>query len=251
MKESRPSRVPRGVDVAAEVVEGGEQALAAGEAGAGDPLGEGHARQLGAVGGERGVGQAEVAGDARVAPGGVDRLGGQADEGRDGRVGRAGDLRDHRAEAGTAAVELALVAGVAGQADRGVVLVAAVGDRADQGDFVHDPREPGQVFADRDARQGRRDRAELAADLRGGIRLGVEGLELARAAGQEDHDDRLVRRFRPRLPRRFVFGPQKLRQAEPAHRQAADPEHVATGQAVAGPAVRPAFEVQHRGPSDD
>ena len=81
-----------------------EQALAVAKPVEGDALGRRHARQLGAVGRERGVGQAEIAGVAVVAPGRVARLRREADERRDRRVDRALELREDRAEAGPAAL---------------------------------------------------------------------------------------------------------------------------------------------------
>ena len=55
---------------------------------------------------------------------------------------------------------------------------------------VHPPRQAGQVLADPDARDRRRDRAERPADLRRRVGLGVPGLELARPAHQHQQDHR-------------------------------------------------------------
>ena len=64
-------------------------------------------------------------------------------------------------------------------------------DRADHRDLVHHPRQLRQPLADVQARHARRDRTQLAADLHRGVGLGVERLELAGRAVQEEQDARL------------------------------------------------------------
>ena len=53
---------------------------------------------------------------------------------------------------------------------------------------IEDPREARQMFADADAGNGRADGAVLAANLGRRVRLGVERVEVARAAVEEDED---------------------------------------------------------------
>ena len=60
--------------------------------------------------------------------------------------------------------------------------------------------------AERDAGQRRRDLAGGAADARRGGHLGIEGLDLARPAVQEQEDDRLVL-HRPQLAAACRGGP--------------------------------------------
>jgi len=66
-----------------------------------------------------------------------------------------------------------------------------VADGADRGEPVEAAGEFGQVFADAEPRQRRRDGAELAADLGGGVRLRVERVDVARPAEQVEEEDRL------------------------------------------------------------
>ena len=59
---------------------------------------------------------------------------------------------------------------------------------ANQRDAVHHAGHAREMFADADARHGGGDRAILAANLLRRIGLGIEGIEVARAAVEEDQD---------------------------------------------------------------
>ena len=69
---------------------------------------------------------------------------------------------------------------------RPLMVALLVGHRPHQGDVFHDLGRLVPALGDRDARDGRRDRLGLAAVL--GAGLGVEGLELAGAAGHPEQD---------------------------------------------------------------
>ena len=69
---------------------------------------------------------------------------------------------------------------------RALVVAFLVGHRADEGDVVHDLGGLVPALGDRDAGDGRLDGLGLAAVR--GARLGVEGLELAGAAGHPEQD---------------------------------------------------------------
>ncbi len=62
-----------------------------------------------------------------------------------------------------------------GEAVAGVLRIVA----ADDAELVGLPGQPRQVLNEADAGQGRRDGVELAADFRGRLRLGVEGVMMA------------------------------------------------------------------------
>ena len=97
----------------------------------------------------------------------------------------AGDAGIDRAEVG---VEKVLV-------DNGFDVVVGVAGTigADDGEFVGQLGEVRlKVAAEGDAGQSRLDLAGGAADFRRGGHLGVEGLDLARTAVQEQEDDGLV-----------------------------------------------------------
>ena len=97
----------------------------------------------------------------------------------------------------------------AGQRVGGRVDVVRVRQRAHQRRVVHEARGQRQVLADVQARHAGGDGLELAADIRRGIRLQVEGFELAGRAVQIKQDARFGlaeaagparrRRGRPRL----------------------------------------------------
>ena len=61
-------------------------------------------------------------------------------------------------------------------------------ERADQGDFVHLPRQPWKMLADLNAWHVGCDWLKLAADLGGCIRLQVEGVELTWPTPHEQED---------------------------------------------------------------
>ena len=98
--------------------------------------------------------------------------------------------------------------------------------------------------------QLRGDRLELAADLRRGVGLEVERVLVRQAAGEVDHDHRLVRRppgsrpcrrWPPPGPR-----PRAAREAQAPHHQPADLEERPPRHAIAiSPASRPTPERQH------
>ena len=87
------------------------------------------------------------------------------------------------------------------------------------------------------SRDGGADRGVLAADVVGGVGLGVEGVVVGEAAAEEDQDHRLgppAARL-PRAPRpRPRFSPQQGGQRKPGETQRPDAEEVAAGGAVAG-----------------
>src|SRR4051794_11124348 len=83
------------------------------------------------------------------------------------------------------------------------------------------------------------DGVKLAANLRGGVWLHVEGIVMRQAARQVNHDDRLVR-----APALGLLGLQKTGQTEAAHRKAADFEKGAALHAVAI-ALRASEKIQH------
>jgi len=85
-----------------------------------------------------------------------------------------------------------------------------------------------QVFANVDAGELRGDGAEFAADLRRGVRLHVEGIEMTGAAGEEDDDDR----FRA-MGRRRGLGARSEDRRQPQAEQTAVTclQHLAAGQA--------------------
>ena len=163
---------------AAEVVELAQQRAAAGEAlgsiAASSRLSPDAAGaaccaarlRLGAERRERGVGQAQVARVAGVAPARLAGPGREPDERRDVGVDRPLETRDDRPQAGPAPLRLADQVAVAGQALAGRVVAARPDDRADHRELVHHPRQPGHVLADVEPRHVGRDRPELAADSR-------------------------------------------------------------------------------------
>ena len=120
------------------------------------------------------------------------------------------------------------------------VLVDAPHDRTNQHELVHDRREPGQQLANVDARHGRGDRPEPAADLGRSAWLEVVEVEVGRPTRQEDHDDRLVRMHRAG----HSLGLEQPRQRQSAKSQAADLEERPAGQAAASHA-RLAMDYQH------
>jgi hypothetical protein len=117
---------------------------------------------------------------------------------------------------------------------------------AHDGHFVHLLRLVRQVLADVDAGDVGLDRLELAAKLRGSVRLEVVHIDVARAAAQPQKDDRrvlggFVLLFRPGLK------PQVVGQGEPTEAKEAESKKTAAGQAVAGPVSR-SENVEHDWP---
>ena len=172
------------------------------------------------TGDERGVGLAESAGGGDVAARRpllhvrADRLGEEDGVGRHPVVGpdRAGDARVERADVGVERV---------GADDGDDVVVGVVGlERADDGELVREPGEPGHRVAEADAGEGGLRGAGDGADRLRGVGLRVEGLELARPALLEEEDDRLARDGLRPLRRRGEQG----RQRQPAEAQRAERE---------------------------
>jgi len=85
------------------------------------------------------------------------------------------------------------------------------------------------MLADVDAGDGGADRVEFAANPGGGVGLQIDHVLVRRPAGQEDHDDRLVRAGDARLG----LGAEDLRQRQSAQGKAADLQEVSPGRAVA------------------
>ena len=105
---------------------------------------------------------------------------------------------------------------------------------ADDAELVGLPGQQRQMLGDADAGQRRRDGAELAADLGGGVGLGIEGVVMARAAlhPQQDAADGLaLGAAGRRRPRRLQAEEAGQRQTQGG--QAADAEESAAGQAGA------------------
>lgn len=73
-----------------------------------------------------------------------------------------------------------------GEIARGAMIDVIVRDAADDGIAIGQPSEPWQMFADARADGGGRGGAKFAANLFGGVRLGIEGIELTDAAAGED-----------------------------------------------------------------
>ena len=127
-------------------------------------------------------------GVAEVAAAGVGiGLGGDADVGRE-VVGAAKLVGDDAAHGGVLDGGAGLVAGehLAGAA---LVGGLAVGDGADDGEFIGDLSGLGEEFVKKDAVELGGDGVEGAADFDGSEGLGVEGFAGGDAAGKEDVDD--------------------------------------------------------------
>src|SRR5205823_5813882 len=93
-----------------------------------------------------------------------------------------------------------------------------------------------QVLADPKPGDRGGDGRELTTDLGGGVRLGVERVDMAGRAREEDQDDRL-RPGSPLRGRRKGAGPgrrlsQQRRQADPEQPRVAEPEQLAPGNAL-------------------
>ena len=91
------------------------------------------------------------------------------------------------------AVETGAAGAAAGQADRAgdAVVVRLRGERADDRELVGQLREFREEFAESDAGDLRRDRAERPAVFERSVRLRIERVELARPAPQPQEDDGL------------------------------------------------------------
>ena len=130
--------------------------------------------------------------------------------------------------------------------DRPGVVGDGVPERADDGQPIGPGRQPREGAAEGHAGDRRGEFAGGAADLRRGVQLRVEGLDVARPAGQEQQDHRLVAQGRlGARRRRGGLRPEQVGQAQAAQAQRPDPEEVAAG-GVAGvaPAIGP-FQGQH------
>src|SRR5262249_31048142 len=98
----------------------------------------------------------------------------------------------------------------------GGVVVALVGQRADQDPEVAPLCQPGKVFADADAWSARGEGPELAADALGGGGLQVEAVVLGQPAGEEDVDAGAGLRRLAGSPQGGEGGEVALAQAEQA-----------------------------------
>ncbi len=117
-----------------------------------------------------------------------------------------------------------------------------VAQRTDQHAAVHDLRQPRHVLADGDPRRRRGDRAELAADLLGGVGLEVPHVDRRRTPGEPDLDHPGRRFLHPGVRRVRGLGPQRVGQAHSQQPGHADPQDVAAVEPLAvGPCSR------HRG----
>ena len=122
----------------------------------------------------------------------------QADERRHVAASLAAQLRHDRAERRVVGGAVDALA-VAGHDERVGVLVDR-DDRADDGELVPHLGLQREVLADLHAGDVGRDRLELAAELRRGVGLEVVHVHVRRAAGQVDHDGRLVATVHGCLP---------------------------------------------------
>jgi hypothetical protein len=97
------------------------------------------------------------------------------------------------------------------------------------------------VFADVDAGDIRANRIKLAANFGGRIGFEIDHILMRRSAGQEDHDDRLVRPS----DAGSGFGAQDLGERQPAHCESADLQERAPRNSAARLAMR---DRSHRRP---
>ena len=138
--------------------------------------------------------------------------------------------RDDRAERGPTAWRL-VIDSLPGHALERRVASFGADDRADHGQAVHHRSHPRQVLADPDSRHRGRDRLKFASNLRRRLHLQVEHVLVRGSSGEEHHDDRFLRPGPA-----GGFGGEQLRERESSdgsdHRQAADLQHVASGQLV-------------------
>ena len=199
-----------GIHVAAEPVHFGEQLLAVLQSLDADAA----ERQVGlavGVGRKCPIGRAEK---ARVPRRAVGRMAGwrrQAHERRNARSSGPLQFGQRRTDRRPAAGGL-LADRSSGVADKRVVVAAGRAiDRAERHQFVHDPRQPGQVLADLDAGHAGRNRPEIAANFGRSLHFQVEHVLVRRGSAQVDHDDRLARAGHP-LGR---LGPQQIAEANP------------------------------------
>ena len=221
-----------GVDIAAEVVDAGEEACAVGEAIVGDAL-EGEVATAGAGVAEGGAGGAEHAG-AGLVVGAVGAFVAHADEGRDGGVVRALELADDAAKLGPAAGRGDAggdVAGgdVAGVALGGIVPGLRADEGADDGEFVHHLGHAREELADFDAGDVGADGLVRPGDLAGGIGLEVKHVLVRRAADEVDEDDGFVGAANAGLG----LEREELGQGEAHRAEAANFEEIAPRDAVA------------------
>ena len=214
-----------GVHVAAELVEASEQGAAVGQAVERDAV-EHHVFLAVAFRAERAMRRAEEARSGLVV-GVVLHFRLEPDERRHRARGLAEQPGDDRAERRPAAGRLVALR-TAGQTMEIGVVVHGVGEGTNEGEFVRPLRQSRQVFANLNAGNRCRNRLELAADFQRRIHFEVEHVLVRRAAGQVNHDDRLVRI----ADAGFGFGLEKLRQGKPAEAERADFQKVATGNAV-------------------
>ncbi len=230
-----------GVHVAAEFVEAGQERPAVGEAF------EGHAVERHVFGGaafirfKGRVGHAEKAGLAGARPFHVPHFGSEADEGRHGRIDGTLQLADDGAHRGPPAGRLVFEE-AAGEALEGVVPVVAIRHGADQRAAIHHLGEARQMLGDLETRNIGGDGLEFAADLGRRIHLQIEDILMRRAARQEDHDHRLVRRT---AHARRGLSAKDLRQTEAAEHETADLEEITPREAVTESSLGGAVNGQH------
>jgi hypothetical protein len=171
------------------------------------------------VGLQRSVTHAEVASPLRRARDGdeVRQIAGAGQLPADDRAVARIDERRHGAVAGVDVLGAQLVPG------------QRVADAAQDGEPVGTTGQPRQVLAHLDAGHVGVDRPELAAKLRGRVRLHVERIHVRRAAAEEDED----RRGRPRPANLLrLRGPQVTGERQP-RAEGADAHEVAPRDAVA------------------
>ena len=126
----------------------------------------------------------------------------------------------------------------------GGVGVVARGHGPEDAELVGHQGGARQQLGERQAGHGRGDRAEVAPDLGGGVRLGVPGRVLGRAAHQEQEDarprpaERIAGRHPAAVRRNRPPGQVGEVQPGPEHAQAADAEDLPAVEAVAEPGAR-------------
>jgi len=152
----------------------------------------------------------------------------EANEGWAIGIDRSLQIGDGRSERGLVTQCRVGVAKTA-KAQFGSMFVLGPDERADDGKAVHLLRQLGEVFADLDAGDGGLDGREFPTDFHRCVRFQIPDIEVGRATGEEDHDDRLV----------FAaiaaggIGSQQVGQGEAAESEGADGQEGASAKAVA------------------
>src|SRR5437870_5227299 len=116
------------------------------------------------------------------------------------------------------------------------MVAVAAGHGADEGALVHVPGDLRQQLADADAGDARWDGAVGPANIDRSAWLGIERLEMARAAAEKDEDARrlaVAGAARPALARLGFADAPPVGEGEPEEADAADLENLPTGDPLA------------------